>query len=226
MKTLLIIDLDGTILHSLPASHSSFKKVFPTEWTERDTKIILNIESKWHMIKYLRKKGLSTKQIIKSFLELRKHAADDFFKYSHLYPDVLDLLKKLKKRDDLVIALVTRNRLLSDELYREKVIAKLNLEDVFDEMLAIFDKRKAIKKLLKKYNAEKGILIGDIQNDMMVAKEFGFIKIFVSWGYSLDRVVPCDYRVDTVQELDAVLSLILDGESTREKVANKTIKRT
>jgi len=212
LKELLIFDLDGTLINSVPDLATSIN--FMLKSLNRDTFSEDEIH-KWvgNGAVVLVKRALSGSREIKNIDETLFNKAYEIFMNHYknnvcnktiLYPNVKETLKKLQ---DKKLAIVTNKPFK----FVEPIIKKLEI-DMFDLYLgadSLDEKKPSAKPLLyvcEKFNInpKNAIMIGDSKNDIIAAKNAKIESIGVTWGYnygeSIEKYNP-DFIVDKIEKI-------------------------
>jgi len=212
LKELLIFDLDGTLINSVPDLATSIN--FMLKSLNRDTFSEDEIH-KWvgNGAVVLVKRALSGSREIKDIDETLFNKAYEIFMNHYennvcnktlLYPNVKETLLKLQ---DKTLAIVTNKPFK----FIKPIIKKLEI-DMFDLYLgadSLDEKKPSPKPLLyvcEKFNInpKNAIMIGDSKNDIIAAKNAKIESIGVTWGYnygeSIEKYNP-DFIVDKIEKI-------------------------
>lgn len=137
--------------------------------------------------------------------EIYKQAMSEYGP-SNAYPDMPELIKKIKKNG---IKMVILSSDLSITLLQE--IKDFGLDGVFDEVITnIHDKGKVIHDLIKnnRFNPEETIFIGDSNHEIEVGKKTGVKTGAVTWGFCTEEKLKSmspDFLVRNIKELEGIL---------------------
>jgi len=212
LKELIIFDLDGTLINSVPDLATSVN--FMLNKLNRKTFSEDEIH-KWvgNGATALVKRALSGSREIKEINEtLFNKAFEIFMTYYQnnvcektiIYPNVKETLEKLQHKK---LAIVTNK----PYKFIEPILKKLDI-DMFDLYIgadSLDEKKPSPKPLLyvcKKFNInpKNAIMIGDSKNDIISAKNANIESVGVTWGYnygeSIEKYNP-DYIIDDMQKL-------------------------
>lgn len=120
-----------------------------------------------------------------------------------LYPGVYDTIKLLSKQVPLFIVSNCQQG------YVEICIETTGLDPFITGHLCYGDtltsKGKTIQMLMKQYNLQDVVYVGDTFGDYQACKEAGVPFIFVSYGFG--EVPEAERRIDTMNELPQLLGL-------------------
>lgn len=203
----IFFDLDGTLLdvskkyyfsHILAAKKSKIKPLsFKRYWTLKRNRIPEN-----QIIRLS-----STSKLFKRYEEdrIKLLESQDIIKKDRLFPGISELLRKLEKVHKLYIITLRRNR-----LRLKAQLDKLGIRIYFKKILSAPPSRDNILaklSLVKKNDLDKnGILIGDTEVDILVAKKLRFKSVVVFSGIRskkyLKKFQP-DFLVSNVQSFFA-----------------------
>lgn len=188
MKKLIIFDLDGTLLYTLPDMKNSmnylFKQLNGNPITIEDMHTGMTKGRR-----YLIEKSLDRKITDEENIKYQTIYNDYYFLNKNIltkpYEGVVELLEKLK-RDGYLLAVC------SNKLHEATSgLIKEIFPSVFDYVLGRSDKHKSkpnkemIDYIIKKLNVDKSnvIYIGDTQTDMKAATSAVVYKIAVLYGF-------------------------------------------
>tara|TARA_B100000900_G_C20486238_1_gene677574 strand:- start:212 stop:877 length:666 start_codon:yes stop_codon:yes gene_type:complete len=212
----LIIDLDGTLLHSGPDLIDS-----------------LNFTLKRHNLNIISDNvigslvgGGARAMIEKAFIYLRKNSKDynielminDFIEFyydncsnkSIIYPTVIKSLRILKQKFKICICTNKRQNLT------EKIINEFGIEKYFDFVLGSSENLKLkpdtemLNHILEKltFDPSQCLMIGDSSNDIIPANKLGMKSIFVEYGYGQLTLnsIP-NYKIDKFIKITQILKV-------------------
>lgn len=220
-KKLIIFDLDGTLVDTLPDLAHCINLVMceldlPEQEQQKVRKYIGN------GIHRLMQDILSTELsvdpdealVTRAFNSFIRHYQQHFTSESSLYPNAAVVLKRLKS-NNIKLACIT-NKL---EAFTLPLLKHFQIDNYFDLILSgdSLKKKKpdafplvfACTKLGVKVT--DSVMVGDSENDMMAAKSAGMTSICVSYGYTnigdIDKL-SSDYVSDSfLQLLDFIVDL-------------------
>ena len=206
----IVLDLDGTLLNSGPDLLLALNYVLEKQNLKIINKNIIGslvgggakamIERAYN---FLNKKIPSNKMeiLINCFLDFY---SENCSKSSHLYPNVENTIKCLKKK--FKIALCTNKK----QEISEKILKEFKIHEFFDLVLGSSKKHKLkpsaemLEYCLKKLQVEpeETIMIGDSINDIIPAQKIGVKTIFVNYGYGkLDNSIKPNHKVNSFEEI-------------------------
>jgi phosphoglycolate phosphatase len=178
----IIFDNDGTLFDMSSIVDKAFSET------------LKNIGEPEHTKAFIRSQiGAPIKKIALNLVS-DKSKVDDFLKWSlkceieqiektgRLYPDVLEMLKRLKQAGH-TLALCSNGR----QAYMAPIIDKFKTRQYFDIVWHKHygvSKKRAAKIINKKLNrGEKTIFIGDRKEDIEAGNDNGFISIGCTYGF-------------------------------------------
>lgn len=176
MTKYVVFDFDGTLADTLDEIKRIAKKEFGL--TEEDFDVIRD-EGLWDLIK---SPTVSLRNITKlAFIGIKSKMED--VSDIELFPDVLDVLKTLKK--DYKLGIVSSN---SEDIIA-RTLKKNGVDNLFDFIYSdssFFGKRLVLKRMCKKYGikTDEVIYIGDEDRDIIASKKNKIKNIAVSWGFN------------------------------------------
>jgi phosphoglycolate phosphatase len=223
-KRLLLFDIDGTLIHSGGAGIHALKSAL----TERfgitddlhdieiagmtDSGIVVSILNK-HKI-------LATNENVSAFLDSYVHflSLELPRRVGKLLPGVLELLKKLKSRPHLVLALLTGNVSRGAQLKLEHYGVWHFFEfgafadDHHDRnRLGTVARARAKEKHGRQFSASEIDVIGDTPRDIACGKAFGARTIAVATGtWSRDRLAKYDpdFLIDDLSDVEGIIDTL------------------
>jgi len=201
-KKLIIFDMDGTLIDSVPslanAINYMLKKLGKNEFSE-------DIIRGWvgNGAQILVKRALVGSRDYKNFTissELEKEALDIFLNYygqnlnakTTLYPGVLKTLKELKARGYLLsVATNKPHQFVGEMLEHFKINTFL---DAFIGAGITKHKKphpQMLLKLCEQFNCPPSlaVMVGDSQNDIISAKNANICSIGLTYGYNYDKSI-------------------------------------
>ena len=204
MKKYIVFDFDGTLA-------DTYKDILNiARGLKKDKYKEINLEDiRDHGSKYLIKKlGISPYKLSKLIFQVKSKLKKR--NNIKLFPEILDILKKLSEKYNLGI--VSSN---SEENIRI-VLRRYEVEDLFEFIYSnssIFGKHLVLKRMCRKYkiDPEDIIYIGDEDRDVVAAKKAKIKIIAVTWGFNSEKLLKeknPDYLVNNPKEiLEKIISI-------------------
>jgi phosphoglycolate phosphatase len=207
---LIIFDLDGTLIDSLPDLADATNHMLTTLGRPRiDQDAVRRLVGQGARRLVERALPGASEDVIAQGLDL-------FLDYNHhhiadrtvLYPGVMETLDALKQRGIRMAIISNKNVTLCRE-----VISVLGAEHYFEEILGAdslpFRKPspEPVLKLLADFELapERATLVGDSINDIAAGKGAGVVTVGCTWGYGdSEELAEADYRVDSFYELSDI----------------------
>jgi len=204
MKKYIVFDFDGTLADTYKGILNIARDLKKDEYKE------INLEDiRDHGSKYLIKKsGISFLKLSKLIFQVKSKLKKR--NNIKLFPEILDILKKLSEKYNLGI--VSSN---SEENIRI-VLRRYEVEDLFEFIYSnssIFGKHLVLKRMCRKYkiDPEDIIYIGDEDRDVVAAKKAKIKIIAVTWGFNSEKLLKeknPDYLVNNPKEiLEKIISI-------------------
>ncbi len=185
-KKIIIFDLDGVLINSLRNMQIS--------WNLVSRKYYLNISFQ----KYKQNIGLPFETIlkklniqnnIKNIKQSYNYNSTKNFNKIKLYPNVVSVLKYLKKKEYLTAVITSKDKERANKIIK---LLNLNFKYVYTPSKLIRSKPypDQILKILKKEKIKKKncYYVGDMSIDAKFAKNAGVNFIFTKYGYESKRV--------------------------------------
>ena len=213
---IIIFDLDGTLIHSIPDMRVAMNK------TLEHFKLRTISEEK--LREFVGEGMLKLSENVLKFLGADLNLIDDFFsiyrkEYSQkpydlttLMPGVKDILKYLLYKKVRINICTNKRQQVAD-----KILKLMNLYDKFDfivgakENVPLKPHRQMIDLICNQYNINenKFIMVGDTNVDILAAKNAGISSVIVDGGYTNDdcKSLGADFYLNNIFELKSVLNL-------------------
>lgn len=181
----ILFDLDGTLIDTNAIIVASYRHAYTThlpKLTISDEKIIEEIGPPLEAIfsRYTKDTHL-VDRLIKTY---RDYYTENEEKYHHLYPNVVETLQILHKKD-IKLAIVTSK-------FKEAAwpsFTHYNLETYFDAFIALEDvqnpkpDKEPVEKALAALNFPKNpLMVGDNQSDILAGKNANILSAGVAWS--------------------------------------------
>ena len=206
---LIIFDFDGTIADTIKLNLAIFNQLANKYGYE---KVSIKKFSKLRNLSYweaLKEIGFSWWQWIFILFMLPfvhqegKRIASKKILIARPFRGASNLINCLRD-NNFCLGIITNNAAANVRLFLEKY--NLNKFKFIEENKNIFNKNKALKKIIRQYNFPRGNIyyIGDEVKDIQAAKKVHINSVAVSWGYNtikrLNREKP-DFLVKNFEEL-------------------------
>lgn len=214
----ILFDLDGTLIDTNKVIFESFKHAFEVNLPEvslNDDLISSFVGPTLHQTfgNYTSDADLIEKMI----QDYRSFYVDYEMGNFEIYPQVIDVLKKLKEQG-FQLSIVTSK-------FREAAMPSFNfygLGEYFDAFVALDDveypkpHRNAVDVALSRFpNHKKAIMIGDNQSDILSGKNAGIYGAGVAWSFKgasyLEEVNP-DFMLQDMNDIFRVIKEIEEEE--------------
>ena len=213
---IIIFDLDGTLIHSIPdmriainktLEHFKLRTISEEKLQEFVGEGMLKLSE--NVLKFL---GADLDLIDDFFLMYRKEYSENPYNLTTLMPGVKDSLKYLLDKN-VHINICTNKR----QHVAEKILKLMNLSDNFDfivganENVPLKPHRQMIDLICNQYNSNENefIMVGDTNVDILAAKNAGISSVIVDGGYTNKdcKSLGADIYLNNMSELKSVLNL-------------------
>lgn len=206
----VIFDLDGTLVHSVPDMHSAINKTLK-EYNLKDI-------SEEQLQTFVGEGMLSLAKKVVDFCggdkelyqivykSYRKNYSDEPFKYSSLMPGAMSALNFFYNQN-IPMGICTNKR----QFVTEKLIEQMSLDKFFEVVVGAQDniplkpKPDMILLTIDQFNSSNGsfIMVGDTSNDIDAAKSANIQSIAVNGGYTHVDInsLDADYTLETMEEI-------------------------
>jgi len=204
---LIIFDMDGTIVPSLPAVYESIKRAFTKlGWAVNFSPEEIN--------KFFGVTTASTKGGLYEFItppnsdltipevreKVREEYADTFREMAQPYPCVRETLTTLRKRG-YKLAQYTN----ASTRYLDVVMSSLDMRGYYDYIECVQDnnltKPELVKKIQEKFKRMTAAVVGDRYHDIEAARETGCLAIGALYGYGGDEPEKADITIKKFEDL-------------------------
>ncbi len=207
---LIIFDMDGTIVRSLPAVYESIKRAFAKlGWSVTFSPEEINqffgvttASTKGSLYEFIMPKDSQL-----SVEELRERVRNEyegaFRDMAQPYPRVKETLETLRKRG-YKLAQYTN----ASTMYLNVVMSTLDIREYFDYVECVQDdnltKPALVNKIKQKFGGLTAAVVGDRSHDIEAARETGSLSIGVLFGYGGEEPEQADI---TINKFDDLLSI-------------------
>ncbi len=185
-ELLLIFDLDGTIFRTKETIFPAIKEVLNEIGLEDDIEGSIGSligEKTSEFCEKVKPKGIEMDEFIEKLWKKEKEFID---KSGSLYEGIGKVLDECRSRDIQMVLCSNANR-----DYIEYVLDRFGLNDHFVEILSgseFDDKRKAVENIVREYEGDPAVLIGDREIDKNAAAENGVIFLGALYGYGREEI--------------------------------------
>jgi uridine kinase len=204
---LIIFDMDGTIVPSLPAVYEAIKRAFhKLGWAVNFN--AADINKFFGMPSTLGGGGFyefitppdSHLTLTEVREKVRQEYADTFYEMAQPYPGVRKTLKTLKNRG-YKLAQYTN----ASTTYLGMVMSTLNTKKYFDYIECIYEnnltKPELVRKIREKFDGVNTAIVGDRIHDIEAARETGSLSIGALFGYGGEEPEKADITIKSFEEL-------------------------
>jgi phosphoglycolate phosphatase len=204
---LIIFDMDGTIVPSLPAVYESIKRAFAKlGWAVTFSAEEIN--------QFFGLTMTSTKGGLYEFItpadshltipevreKVRQEYAETFSGMAQPYPGVKETLKTLRKRG-YKLAQYTN----ASSMYLNVVMSTLDMREYYDYIECVQEnnltKSELVKKIRERFGGLTAAVVGDRFHDIEAARETGSLSIGALYGYGGDEPEKADITIKSFGEL-------------------------
>ena len=213
---IIIFDLDGTLIHSIPdmciAMNKTLEKFKLKSITEEKLQEFVG-EGMLKLSENVLKFSGANLNIIDDFFSMyRKEYSEKPYYLTTLMPGAKDILNYLLDKN-IRINICTNKR----QHVAEKILKLMNLFDNFDfivgakENVPLKPQRQMIDFICNQYDSDENefIMVGDTKVDILAAKNAGISSVIVDGGYTNEdcKSLGADFYLNNISELKSVLKL-------------------
>jgi phosphoglycolate phosphatase len=219
---LIIFDMDGTIVPSLPAVYESIKRAFnklgwPVNFSAADINKFFGMPSSQSgggLYEFITPPG-SHLSIAEVREKVRQEHTAAFRKMAQPYPKARETLETLRKRG-YRLAQYT-NASIS---YLDMIMSTLDTGKYFDYIECVHEndltKTELVKKIKERFGGLTAAVVGDRHYDIEVARETGSLAIGVLFGYGGEEPKQADI---TIEKFDDLLGIFDRRRPIFEKIS-------
>ncbi len=204
---LIIFDMDGTIVPSLPAVYESIKRAFAKLGWE----VTFSAEE---INQFFGLTTTSTKGGLYEFItpsdshltipevreKVRQEYAEAFREMAQPYPGVKETLKTLRKRG-YQLAQYTN----ASSMYLDVIMSILDLRKYYDYIECVQEnnltKSELVRKIRERFGGLTAAVVGDRWHDIEAARETGSLAIGALYGYGGEEPEKADITIKSFGEL-------------------------
>ncbi len=213
---IIIFDLDGTLIHSIPdmcvamnktLKHFKLKAISEEKLQEFVGEGMLKLSET-----VLKFSGANLNLIDEFFSMYRKEYSEKPYDLTTLMPGVKDILKYLLEKDVRINICTNKRQHVAD-----KILKLMNLSDNFDfivgarENVPLKPHRQMIDLICNQYDSNENefIMVGDTNIDVLTAKNAEISSVIVDGGYTNKdcKFLGADFYLNNISELKSVLNL-------------------
>ncbi len=204
---LIIFDMDGTIIPSLPAVYESIKRAFdklgwPVKFSPDDINQFFGIttaSARGSLYEFITP-PYSQLSIDEVRERVRKEHEGTFRDMAQTYPDVKETLSTLRKRGYKLVQYTN-----ASVMYLNIVMSALNIREYFDYIECIqhnnLTKPELVRKIKEKFGGLTAAVVGDRSHDIEAARDTDSLSIGVLFGYGGDEPKQADITINKFDDL-------------------------
>jgi HAD superfamily hydrolase (TIGR01549 family) len=232
---LIIFDMDGTIVPSLPAVYEAVKRAFhklgwAVNFSAEDINRFFGMPLKTGSIsglyEFITPKDSSlTSEEVRA--KVRQEDPETFREMAQPYPGVKETLKTLRERG-YKLAQYTN----ASTFYLNMVMSTLEMRDYYDYIECAHEnglsKPELVRKIKDKFGGMTAAVVGDRCHDIEAARETNSLAIGALYGYGGDEPKEADITITSFEELLTIFDRRLPifekicTEIERKKDKNRT----
>jgi phosphoglycolate phosphatase len=202
---LIIFDMDGTIIPSLPAVYEAIKRAFAklgwaVNFSAEDINQFfgLTLGSKG-LYDFITPPGSHlTKDEVRE--KVRAEYADTFRELAQPYPGVKETIQTLRKRG-YKLAQYTN----ASSMYLNVVMSTLDMQEYYDYIECVQEnnltKSELVRKIRERFGGLTTAVVGDRIHDIEAARDTGCLSIGALYGYGGDEPKKADITIKSFKEL-------------------------
>jgi phosphoglycolate phosphatase-like HAD superfamily hydrolase/uridine kinase len=204
---LIIFDMDGTIIPSLPIVYESIKRAFsklgwPVKFSPEEINRFFGIttaSAKGSLYEFITPPD-SRLSIDEVRERVRGEYESTFHDMAQTYPGVKETLSTLRKRS-YKLAQYTN----ASAMYLDIVISSLNIREYFDYVECVqhnnLTKSELVRKIREKLGGLTAAVVGDRSHDIEAARDTDSLAIGALFGYGRDEPKQADITINKFTDL-------------------------
>jgi phosphoglycolate phosphatase len=209
---LIIFDMDGTLVSSLPAVHEALRRTcarlgWPADFAPEDIQHFFGQETAsagGGVYEFIRPANSDlTWQEVREMV--RAEYNDAFRDMARTFPHVNETLEELRKRG-YRLALYTNASIA----YLEMVLSNLGLKEHFDYIECVQDngltKPQMVWKIKDEFGSSATAVVGDRSHDYDAARKNDAVSVGVRYGYGEDEPEEADITISGFDELLSIFA--------------------
>ncbi len=228
---LIIFDMDGTIIPSLPVVYEAIKRAFiklgwPVTFSAEEINRFFGVSvasTKGGLYEFITPPDshLSVPEVRE---RVRAEYEDSFREMAQPYPGVKETLKTLRQRG-YKLAQYTN----ASTVYLNIVMSTLGIKEYFDYIECIQEnsltKPELVKKIREKFGGPTAAVVGDRCHDIEAARDTDSLSIGVLFGYGGQEPEEADLTINSFDELLSIFDRRLPiFENILNKVRQRKVK--
>jgi HAD superfamily hydrolase (TIGR01549 family) len=230
---LIIFDMDGTIIHSLPVVYESIKRAFaklgwPVTFSAEEINRFFGVSvasTAGGLYEFITppESHLSISEVRE---KVRAEYEDSFREMAQPYSGVKETLKTLRKRG-YKLAQYTN----ASTRYLDIVMSTLDIREYFDYIECIQEnnltKIELVRKIREKFGGPTAAVVGDRCHDIEAARDTDSLSVGVLFGYGGQEPEEADLTINKFDELLSIFDRRLPiferilNDINRKKLKNK-----
>lgn len=197
----IFLDLDGTILDGKLKHYNCYRDILIKDGGQP-----LDMDIYWDMKRSKIKRTIALERSFykKSYEDFYKQWIDNiekkaYLEYDFLKPDVIDTIQNWRSTVNRVFLITMRNN-------RENLLwqlAKLNIFNLFDGVFSCRNLDNVTKyDAIRDINFNTGLVIGDTEQDVELAKKCGIKCIGITNGLRDKSFIDADFFYQEIKDID------------------------
>jgi len=230
---LIIFDMDGTIIHSLPAVYESIRRAFaklgwPVTFSAEEINKFFGVSAastKGGLYEFItpHDSHLSIPEVRE---KVREEYEESFQEMAQPYPGVKETLKTLRQRG-YKLAQYTN----ASTVYLNIIMSTLGIREYFDYIECIQEnnltKIELVRKIREKFGGPTAAVVGDRCHDIEAAQDTDSLSVGVLFGYGGQEPEEANLTINKFDELLSIFDRRLPiferilNDINRKKLKNK-----